>query len=64
VLKGHRCGGAQVSPRHANFIINTGDASAADVLALMTLIQRRVCEQYGITLTPEIVLLGDWSGHE
>ena len=63
-LKGHRCGGAQVSPRHANFIIKTGDASAADVLALMTLIQRRVCEQYGITLTPEIVLLGDWSGHE
>lgn len=63
-LKGHRCGGAQVSPRHANFIVNTGAASAADVLALMTLIQRRVFEQSGITLTPEIVLLGDWSGQE
>ncbi len=61
-LKGQRVGGAQVSPRHANFIVNTGDARAADVVELMHLIERRVLEATGIELVPEIVLLGDFGG--
>jgi UDP-N-acetylmuramate dehydrogenase len=59
-LKGHRIGGAQVSPRHANFIVNVGDASADDVRALMALMQLRVSEQFGVELVPEVQLLGDW----
>jgi UDP-N-acetylmuramate dehydrogenase len=58
-LKGHRIGGAQVSPRHANFIINVARAAAADVLALIDLIRQRVFAQFGVELIPEIVFLGD-----
>ena len=58
-LKGHRLGGAQISPRHANFIINTGAARSSDVLGLIRLAQKRVYEQFGIELTLEIVLPGD-----
>lgn len=61
-LKGQRCSGAQISPRHANFIINTGQASAADVVALINLMRRRVYEATGIVLVPEILFLGDWPG--
>jgi len=60
-LKGHRIGGAQISPRHANFIINTGDAVAEDVLALIELVRERVSERFGLTLIPEIVFLGWWA---
>lgn len=60
-LKGHRLGGAQISPRHANFIVNTGDARSADVLELIHLAQSRVHEQFGIELALEILLLGDSS---
>jgi UDP-N-acetylmuramate--alanine ligase len=59
-LKGHQIGGAQVSPRHANFIINVANARAADVAALITLIQTRVYELFAIKLWPEILFLGDW----
>lgn len=59
-LKGVRCGAAQVSPRHANFIVNLGDARATDVLALIDLMRARVYDQFGIELVPEIVFLGDW----
>jgi UDP-N-acetylmuramate dehydrogenase len=61
-LKGHRIGGAQVSPRHANFIINAGEATAADVVALLNLMRRRVYEASGHALIPEILFLGDWNG--
>jgi UDP-N-acetylmuramate dehydrogenase len=61
-LKGHRIGGAQISPRHANFIVNIGDARAADVRALMDLMQRRVLENSGIELVPEVLFLGEWYG--
>ena len=57
-LKGHCCGGAQVSPRHANFIENAGAARAADAVALMVELRRRVSEQFGIVLQHEVVLLG------
>lgn len=56
--KGLRVGGAQVSEKHAGFVINTGGATCADVLALMAEVQRRVFEQTGIQLEPEIKMLG------
>jgi UDP-N-acetylmuramate dehydrogenase len=61
-LKGRRGGGAQVSPQHANFIINTGEGRAAEVAELIRLIQRQVFEGTGIELMPEILYLGDWTG--
>ena len=53
-LVGRRIGGAMISPKHANFIVNRGGASAADILALMDLVRKRVKEQTGIDLEPEI----------
>jgi UDP-N-acetylmuramate dehydrogenase len=61
-LKGHKIGGAQISPRHANFIVNAGDATATDVVALLNLMRRRVYEESGHALMPEILFLGDWGG--
>ncbi len=59
-LKGAREGAAQVSERHANFIINTGHATAADVRALMNRMQQQVFEKFQIRLEPEIKLAGEW----
>lgn len=59
-LKGHRIGAAQISPRHANFIVNTGGARAADVVALLNLMRQQVTERGGPVLVPEILFLGDW----
>ncbi|MDQ8736859.1 UDP-N-acetylmuramate dehydrogenase [Paenibacillus sp. LHD-38] len=58
-LKGESLGGAQVSEQHANFIVNTGQATAEDVLALMTHIQSTVQERYGILLVPEVLVVGE-----
>ena len=49
-LKGHRIGGAQISPKHANFIENAGGATSADAVALMAEARRRAREQYGVEL--------------
>ncbi len=57
-LKGTRIGGAQVSDVHGNFIVNTGGARAEDVRALMELVRSEVQRAYGITLQPEVRLLG------
>jgi len=57
-LKGHRIGGAIVSPRHANFIENAGGATSADALELMAEARRRVHEQFGIDLEHEVRFLG------
>jgi UDP-N-acetylmuramate dehydrogenase len=57
-LKGSRRGGAVISPRHANVIVNDGGATAADALALMRLARDTVRERFGITLAPEVELLG------
>jgi UDP-N-acetylmuramate dehydrogenase len=57
-LKGHRIGGAVVSPRHANFIENAGGATSADCLALMAEARRRVHERFGVELEHEVRLLG------
>ena len=58
-LKGHRIGGAQISPKHANFIENADGATTADALALMAEARRRALEQYGVRLEHEVELLGD-----
>jgi UDP-N-acetylmuramate dehydrogenase len=57
-LKGHRVGGAQISPRHANFIENAGEACSADAVALMAEARRRAVEQFGVELRHEVELLG------
>ncbi len=59
-LKGAKIGDAEVSTKHANFIINRGHATASDVYTLIRLIQDRVKRLFGITLTLEIQLVGDW----
>jgi UDP-N-acetylenolpyruvoylglucosamine reductase len=56
---GFAVGGARFSPKHANFIENTGTASTADVLAVMAEGRRRVRERFGIELEPEVQTLGD-----
>lgn len=58
-LKGHRIGGAQVSGKHANFIINTGGATAADIEALMRHVQAAVAERHGVQLVPEVRIVGE-----
>ena len=58
-LKGHRIGGAQISPKHANFIENAGGARTEDALALIAEARRRAREQYGVGLLHEVQLLGD-----
>ena len=60
-MKGYQIGGAQVSPRHANFIVNAGGATAADVLALINLLRQRVFDATGHRLAPEILFLGEWA---
>ena len=57
-LKGATCGGAEISPDHANFIVNRGGATAADVLALMGAAHDAVLERCGVDLTCEVKLLG------
>ena len=52
--KGLTVSGAQVSEKHAGFVINVGGATCADVLALMAEVQRRVKEHSGVTLEPEV----------
>ncbi len=57
-LKGFRIGGAQISPKHANFIENADDARTEDAVTLMVEARRRVHEQYGVVLTHEVEFLG------
>ena len=58
-LKGHRIGGAVISPMHANFIENAGCATTADALGLMAEARRRAREQFGVDLRHEVELLGE-----
>jgi UDP-N-acetylmuramate dehydrogenase len=58
-LKGHRIGGAQISPRHANFIENADGARAEDALALMAEARRRARERFGVELRHEVEFLGE-----
>ena len=56
-LKGYMIGGAQISPVHANFIVNTGGAACADVLKLISLIKEKVYNAYGVMLETEIKII-------
>ncbi len=59
-LKGTAIGGARISEKHANFFINTGDATATDLHALIKLARDTVQEQFSIALEPEVHAVGDW----
>jgi UDP-N-acetylmuramate dehydrogenase len=61
-LKGKRFGDAQISPKHANFIVNLGEARASDVKALMDMARDAVLKQFGIELELEQELVGEWNG--
>jgi UDP-N-acetylmuramate dehydrogenase len=58
-LKGMTVGGAEISTQHANFIINTGQATAKDVLTLIKQIQSIISDKYGVTLVPEVLTVGE-----
>lgn len=62
-LKGKRIGGAEISPLHANFFVNHGNATAADIYQLIQLAQRAVADKSGIQLELEIELIGDFTGY-
>jgi len=57
-LKGHRIGNAQVSTRHANYIVNLGGASASDILDLMDFVKTKVADQFKVDLEPEVKIVG------
>lgn len=58
-LKGEKLGGAQISERHANFIINRGDAKSIDVLRLMRKMQDAVLDKFDVLMIPEVMFLGE-----
>jgi UDP-N-acetylmuramate dehydrogenase len=57
-LKGRRVGGAEVSTKHAGFIVNVGGAKARDVLDLVDIIKTEVLQKFGVELEPEIKFIG------
>lgn len=59
-LRGYQVGGAQVSEKHCGFVINKGNATAADVLTLIENVREKVQEQFGVTLEPEVKFLGEF----
>lgn len=59
-LKGHSIGGAQVSEKHANFIVNTGNATASEMRSLIELVQKTVHEKFKVQLQTEVRYLGLW----
>jgi UDP-N-acetylmuramate dehydrogenase len=63
-LKGLRKGGAEVSTKHANFIVNKGDAKASDVLALMGRVQDMVFDRFAVHLEPEVMIIGQEAGSQ
>jgi UDP-N-acetylmuramate dehydrogenase len=59
-LKGERIGGAMISPKHAGFILNMDNASAADVLSLIRKIEDKVWQRFGVKLEREVKLIGEF----
>ena len=59
-LKGYQIGDAQVSEKHAGFVINRGSATAADIYSLIEYVKHRVMETSGVTLEPEVKMIGDF----
>ena len=62
-MKGYRIGGAEVSEKHANFIVNQGEATAKDIEQLILHVQAVVKQQQGVALHPEVRVIGE-DGHE
>jgi UDP-N-acetylenolpyruvoylglucosamine reductase len=62
--RGLQVGGARLSPKHANFVENTGEATTADILALMAVARRKVHDRFGVVLEPEVQVLGEVSWPE
>ena len=62
-LKGRRIGGAQVSEKHANFIVNVGDATAADIENLINEVRATIAAQTGVQLHPEVKIIGEYANH-
>lgn len=60
--KGLAVGGAQISRRHANFVINRGGATATDIRTLAEIVRERVRAMFGVSLEEEVLYVGDWSG--
>lgn len=60
-LRGYGVGGARVSEKHCGFVINAGEACAADIAAVIKEVQRRVKEHSGVSLEPEVIFLGDFA---
>ena len=58
-MKGVSVGGAQVSELHSGFIVNKGNATATDIIQLMELVQKKVYEKFGVSLEPEVRIIGD-----
>lgn len=58
-LQGHVIGGAQISPKHAGFIVNIGGATATDYLAMIHLVQQEVAAQFAVQLEPEVRIIGE-----
>jgi UDP-N-acetylmuramate dehydrogenase len=58
-LKGYQLGGAQISDKHAGFIVNQGGATAADVLALIAFVQAQAKAKWGVDLQPEVHIVGE-----
>ncbi len=63
-LKGFRIGGAEISPKHANYIVNVGDARAADVLAVIDTVRNRVLKEFGVELQLEVQIINAVSSKE
>ena len=59
-MRGYQVGGARVSDKHCGFIINTGNACAADVLDVIREVQRAVKEKFSVDLETEVVMLGEF----
>ena len=59
-LRGYAVGDAQVSEKHCGFVINRGNATAAEILQLMKDVQERVKKQSGVTLEPEVKMIGEF----
>lgn len=57
-LKGHSIGGAQISPMHGNFIVNTGNGSAADVQALIQHVKDTVYDKFEVEMETEVEIIG------
>ncbi len=59
-MGGYRVGGAQVSEKHCGFVVNTGDATAADIACVIKDVKERVKEKFKVTLETEVIFLGDF----